>query len=303
MNNNWKVGLGFSLVTAVMWGLLPLALKTVLESMDPITISWYRFSVSAMIALLWYGYQRGAALKSMLCTRSWPLCLAAVLGLIGNYLLYVWGLDHINPAAAQILIQLAPLLLLIGSVMVFKEAFSMAQWLGVVGFSVGMLLFFHQRLNNIVLTSDDYLTGVGLLVAASLAWSVYGLAQKQLLAQYHAQDILLLICVSGTVLLWPLAQPRQIQHLDSGELALLAFCGVNTIIAYGSFGLAMSYWQASRVSAVITIAPLLTLAFAAGLNHWRLADIPTEPLDLLSSLGALLVVAGAAVAAFPKHRG
>ena len=63
-------------------------------------------------------------MKSLLFSRSWPLTLTAVACLLGNYLLYIWGLDHITPGAAQILIQLAPLLLLIGSVVIFKERFS-----------------------------------------------------------------------------------------------------------------------------------------------------------------------------------
>jgi drug/metabolite transporter (DMT)-like permease len=302
LTTNWKLGLGFTLITVAMWGLLPLALKSILQVMDPLTITWYRFSLSAVIALLWYGRQRGAQMKSLVFSRSWPLTLTAVACLLGNYLLYIWGLDHINPGAAQILIQLAPLLLLIGSVVIFKEGFSALQWLGVAGLCAGMLLFFHQRLNSIVLTSDAYLAGVALIVAAAIAWAVYGLAQKHLLANHDAKDILLLICLSGTVLLWPLAQPQQIRGLGLTELALLAFSGLNTIIAYGAFGLALSYWQSSRVSAVLPIAPLLTLLFTFGLNNFQYANIPAEPMDWLSSLGALLVVAGAAVAALPKHQ-
>jgi drug/metabolite transporter (DMT)-like permease len=299
---NWRLGLGFTLITVTMWGVLPVALKAILDVMDPITISWYRFSISALIALLWYGHKRGPALRSLLFTRHWALSLTAVTGLVGNYLLYIWGLDHLNPGAAQILIQLAPLILLFGSIVIFKEQFSALQWLGVVSLCGGMLLFFHQRFNNIALTSDAYLAGTGLIVAAAIAWAVYGLAQKQLLTEHHTKDILFLICLSGTFVLWPLAEPQQIQAMTTTELALLVFCGLNTIIAYGCFGLAMSYWQSSRVSAVLPIAPLLTLLFTFVLNHWQLADIPAEPMDWLSSLGALFVVGGAAVAALPKHQ-
>jgi drug/metabolite transporter (DMT)-like permease len=302
LSSNWKLGLGFSLVTVVMWSLLPLALKEVLKVMDPMTISWYRFSLSAMVALLWYGRKSGPALISLLTSRSWPLSLATVLGLVCNYILYIWGLNHINPGASQILIQLAPLMLLIGSVAIFKERFSAFQWLGVVSLSAGMLLFFHQRLTSAVVTNDTYLAGVALLVGAALTWAIYGLAQKKLLAQHHAKDILFLICLSGTVLLWPLAEPLKIRALNTTELALLAFCGINTIIAYGSFGLAMSHWQASRVSAIIPLVPLLTLLITSGLNHWNLADIAAEPLDWLSIFGALLVVTGAAIAALPKEK-
>jgi drug/metabolite transporter (DMT)-like permease len=302
MTTNWKLGLGFSLVTVIMWGLLPLALKSVLEVMDPLTISWYRLSVSALIALVWYGHSSGPALARMFSSGQWPLTLATVGGLVGNYILYIWGLDHLNPGASQILIQLAPLILLVGSVIIFKESFSLPQWLGVASFTAGLLLFFHQRLNNVVATDSGYVAGVVFIIGASLTWAVYGLAQKQLLLNnHHAKNILLLICLAGTVLLWPLAEPQQIQNLNATQLLLLLFCGVNTIIAYGSFGLAMSYWEASRVSAVIPLAPLLTLLFTFGLNHWQLADIPAEPMDWLSCLGALLVVCGAAAAALPKR--
>lgn len=300
MTTNWKLGLGFSLVTVIMWGLLPVALKAILDVMDPITISWYRFSLSALIAALWYGRRRRRELKQLAFGRHWVLSLAAVAGLIGNYVLYILGLNHINPGAAQILIQLAPLLLLVGSVAIFKERFSATQWLGVAVLCGGMLLFFHQRLNNVVLTSADYVTGLALIIGAAVTWCGYGLAQKQLLIeQHHAQDLLLLICVAGTLALWPLAEPQQIWRMDAVQLALLAFCGLNTIIAYGAFGLAMSYWQSSRVSAILPLAPLLTLAFTFVLNHWQLADMPAEPMDWLSSLGALLVVGGAIVAALP----
>lgn len=302
MITNWKLGLGFSLLTVLMWGLLPLALKAVLQVMDPVTISWYRFSLSALIALVWYGRRSGGALKQLVCGRQRMLSFTAIAALMCNYLFYVWGLDHINPGAVQILIQIAPLLLLFGSVLLFKDRLLLLQWLGVLGLVVGMLLFFHRRLTDMALTSDDYLVGVGLIVVAAIAWSIYGLAQKQLQTKHHAKDILLLICLGGTVVFWPLAEPLQIMALNPGELALLFFCGVNTIIAYGSFGLAMSYWDSSRVSAILPLAPLLTLLFTFGLNRWTGADIPFEPVDWLSILGACLVVAGSAVAALPKQR-
>jgi len=297
MTINWKLGLGFSLVTAVMWGLLPLALKRVLEAMDPVTISWYRFSVSAIIALAWFGLARGHELRRMLRTPHLPLSFVVISGLIGNYLLYIWGLEHINPGAQQILIQVAPLLLLGGSVVIFKERFSPRQWLGVAGLGIGLLLFFHLRMNRNVFTSESYFAGVGLTLAAAVAWSCYGLAQKQLLREFHAKDILLLICLAGTIFLLPFANPGQLLDLTAAEVALLAFCGLNTVIAYGCFGLAMTHWQASRVSAVITVAPLLTLLFTALLNRVTAGSIPAEPLDWLSYVGAVLVVSGAAATA------
>lgn len=302
MTTNWKLGLGFSLLTVFMWGLLPVALKVVLEVMDPLTISWYRFSISALIALLWYGHKRGAQLKQLLSREHRVLTLIAVLSLLANYLLYIMGLNRTTPSASQILIQLAPLLLLIGSVVLFKERLLGLQWLGVFILIGGMLLFFHLRLTDIIVTSDSYLAGIALIVAAAVMWCFYGLAQKKLQVVHNAKDILFLICITGTVLFLPLARPQQILALDTTQIAVLLFCGLNTIIAYGSFGLAMSHWESSRVSAILPLAPLLTLLFTAGLNRWTAASIPSEPMDWLGILGALLVVGGSAVAALPKRQ-
>ncbi|NND67745.1 MAG: DMT family transporter [Halioglobus sp.] len=297
MQTNWKLGLAFTLVTVLMWGLLPLALTAVLDAMDPITISWYRFAVSAAIALAWYGHRSGAALRRMIL--SWPLVLTAAGGLTGNYIFYILGLERTTPGAAQLLIQVAPLFLLLGSVWLLGERLSGFQWLGVGVLLAGMLLFFHSRIVSTTATSDTYVTGVLMLIAAAVLWALYGLAQKQLLGKFHAREILFMLCLGGTLLLLPLSEPRQVLSLDGVQLAVLGFAGLNTIIAYGAFGLAMSHWQASRVSAIIPLAPLLTLLFTEAVNRSGLATIPAEPLDWLSSVGALLVVVGAALAALP----
>ena len=45
--NNSAKGLTLAMVTAIMWGILPLALKSVLLLMDAYTITWYRFLFAA----------------------------------------------------------------------------------------------------------------------------------------------------------------------------------------------------------------------------------------------------------------
>lgn len=297
MSTNWRLGLGFSLVTAIMWGGLPISLKVVLGDMDSITVTWYRFVLSAAIALLWYGHRSIDAIRRLLKPPLWPLTLLAVAGLLLNYIFYLMGLDRTTAEAAQILIQLAPLLLLLGSVWLFKESFSGLQWLGVAGFSTGLALFFHQRLRDLAGVDESYLSGLFLLLLAAVTWTAYGLAQKQLIKQVKASDLLLLLYIAGTLCFLPGSSPLQIQRLDRLELMMLVFASLNTVIAYGSFGLAMTHWQASRVSAVITIAPLLTLLFVFLSNTLYPGFIQAETLDWMNWLGAVLVVSGSTLAA------
>ncbi len=283
-----------------MWGLLPLALKGLLEQMDTLTITWYRFSLSALIALIWYGHRSHHAIKNLLSKQHLGLMLLAISGLLINYLFYLLGLDHITSSAAQIVIQLAPLFLLLGSVAIFKERLSSWQWLGVFTFCIGILLFFHQRLNSAVATDEHYLTGIMYIIFSAIAWAGYGLAQKQLIKFESSSDILLILYIAGTLCFLPFSEPAQIINLNSLELGLLAFVSVNTIIAYSSFGFAITHWEASRVSAAITLTPLLTLLFVRLLNHWHPGYIEVEPMDLLSWFGGLLVVSGAITTALAK---
>lgn len=296
MSTNWKLGLGYSLVTAVMWGGLPIALKVILGEMDAITVTWFRFAVSAAIALAWYGRKSVPAVKRLLGRPLWPLTMLAITGLLANYVLYLVGLDHTTAEAAQILIQLAPLMLIVGSVWLFKESFSTLQWLGVIAFTLGLLLFFHHRLQALAGLDESYLVGLLLLLLAAASWAIYGLAQKALLSHVRADDLLLLAYIAGAFCLLPAASPGQIRQLDNPGLIMLAFAALNTIIAYSCFGKAMAHWEASRVSAVITIAPLLTLLFVIVGNAVNPGFMQAEPLDWINWLGAVLVVGGSTLA-------
>jgi drug/metabolite transporter (DMT)-like permease len=107
---SWRLGFALSLTTAVLWGLLPIALKVVLGSMDAWTISWWRLAVS-MAGLGAFLAWRGQLPRLQKAARSgWLLLGVALVTLVANYVLYLVALDHTTPSVAQIVIQLAPLL-------------------------------------------------------------------------------------------------------------------------------------------------------------------------------------------------
>ena len=68
--------------------------------------------------------------------------LIAGLLLTGNYGFYILGLEKTSAEATQVMIQLAPMLLLLAGLWLFKEQFTRTQWLGFIGFSLGLILFF-----------------------------------------------------------------------------------------------------------------------------------------------------------------
>lgn len=296
----WRLGLALALTTAVCWGLLPVALKIVLAEMDAWTITWYRFATAGAALGAYLAWRGRLPLPVRLTRRGWMLYAVALAGLLANYVLYLVSLGLTSPTVAQVLIQLAPMFLLFGGLVVFRERFAPLQWAGFAVLVVGLAAFFHDRLAEVFALGTQLGVGVVVMIAAALTWAVYGLAQKQLLTQLASEQVLVLLYVGATPLLLPPADLAQVFALDATQLWMLAFCCANTVVAYGCFAEALEHWEVSRVSAVVTLAPLVTLAAMQGATLAWPGSIQAERLSALSIAGALLVVGGAMLAALGK---
>jgi len=295
VSGRWKLGLVLALVTATAWGVLPVALKLVLEGMDASTITWYRFAVSALVLAGILAATRQLPSLRKLGRQNWLLLAAALAGLVGNYVLYLLSLHYASPAVAQVVIQLGPIFFLLGGLWIFRERFSTLQWMGLAALIIGFGFFFNRRLPELLDLSQGTGLGVVLIVIAALTWAGYALAQKQLLKQFGSQQILLLIYLGAVVVLLPVTHFGGILELNSLQTWLLAFTCANTLIAYGAFAEALEHWEVSRVSAVLALTPLITLANVWLVNRFAPGLLAHEGLNALSIFGALLVVAGSAV--------
>ena len=113
---------------------------------------------------------------------------------------------------------------------------------------------------------------------------------------------MLVIYGGCTLLFTPLAKPQTLFTLDSLHFGMLLFCGLNALIAYGAFAEALDHWEASRVSAVIALTPLVTLVSVWAVSLLTPTLIAPEHLTLLGLLGAILVVAGSVAIAIGKNK-
>ncbi len=282
-----------AMTTAVFWGALPIAMKQAVEVMDPFTIVWYRFITAAFGLGLFLAWRKQLPTISNLGRMSCVVLAIASIGLAGNFVLYNSSLKYLNPPVVQVIIQLAPVMLLVSSAWVFKEKLGRHQIIGVIALISGLILFFNERLIELFTSFSGYTLGVSLAVAAALVWVVYGLAQKWLLRQFSSAQILLMIYIICAVILTPMAQPQQILTMDNRQLGMLLFCCVNTLVGYGAFAEAMARWQASQVSAVITLTPLFTILFVDLASLAWPQYVATVSLNIWGYLGAMVVVSGA----------
>lgn len=299
-SGRWRLGLMLSLVTVFLWGILPIALTVVLQALDVYTVVWFRFLVAFTLLVTYLGITKKLPTLQQLRSASGKLLAIAIICLASNYVLFTQGLVLTAPANAEVLIQLATVLLGFGGLVVFRERYTLSQWLGVTVLTLGFALFFHAQLTNLVTAPSTYLLGSGLVVLAAAAWAIYALAQKQLLRSLSSPSIMLIIYGACALLFTPFAKVNTILTLDTIHLGMLVFCALNTLIAYGAFAESLEHWQASRVSAVLALAPIVTLISVWLTSAIAPSLIPAERLTLIGILGAVLVVAGSGTIALGK---
>ncbi|WP_026374753.1 DMT family transporter [Aestuariibacter salexigens] len=294
--------LGFllALLTATMWGALPVALTLTLQEMDSPTITWYRFLLAAVFVATWLAFRNKLPAFGTLSPRFYIVVFLATVGLVGNYILNLYGLLHINPETVQVLTQLAPFVLMMGGIVFYGERFTKLEGVGALVLFSGLLLFFNHNLELLFSGLNDYSIGVLFIIGAALTWAGYALVQKRLLKTVTSKQLTLLIYVFGALLLLPFASLSDIQQLNSLQFWALMFCCLNTLVAYGAFTEALHVWQAAKVSAVIALAPLFTfLAMEGAVRVWPNEFVASD-LDVWAYIGAAMVMIGSITAALGR---
>lgn len=300
LSGRWKLGLLLAASTATMWGILPIMLSGLLNTLDPITTTFFRFSLAAILITPYLIVRRRLVNRHKMTTLNLVIkLLSAGLLLTINYALYILGLEKTSAEASQIMMQISPVLLLLAGVWVFKEQFSLLQWCGFIIFFSGLIMFFSPRFDDVFISLSDYGIGLLMLIGAAVSWVGYAIIQKVLLREFNAEETMLVFYWIGALVFLPFSDFDTLGQLTSLQWLLLALCGFNTLIAYGCFSEAMVHIEVSRVSAVIAMTPLVTVSIV------QLIPIPgiiAEPLFLISLVGAVCVVGGSIITATCKSK-
>jgi drug/metabolite transporter (DMT)-like permease len=286
-----KKGIFFAVLTAVMWGILAIALKVAVEKVDPATIVWLRFLVAFSCLLAYQLYRNPAELK-MLKKPPLILILAAV-SLAWNYMGFMLGVKYAGPSNTQIIIQLGPVALVLAGIIFFKERISRQQAIGFVLASAGMIIFYEHQLSQLAGMEKEFSLGVVFTITGAIAWTIYAVFQKNLVMRFPATILNLFIFGLAVILYWPFIRFDSIAHLHWGYWILLVFLGLNTLISYGSLNLALRHTTTSTVSIILILNPVITLGFMALFTWMDVSWIEGEKFTWLSIGGAMVILTGA----------
>ena len=294
------IGLALGLTAALIWGTLPVMLKIVVRWLDVFTITWARFLVAGMLLLPFALGPRGLRSLPGLTRLSWAMLAASVVGLTGNYLTFMGGLRFVSPSTAQVVVQLSPMFMLLCGLLVFGERFGRRQWFGLAILLTGQALFFQPRLGVLLADVDREGFGVLLLVLAALLWGIYMVTQKQLLTDLKPEAILVVIYLVGAAFMLPWVDLPSLLRLSLPAAALLLAAGVLTMVSYLAFAVALHHAEASRVSVMFSLTPLVAVGEVALLARWRPGLMAPDELPFVSMAGAAAVVVGSALVALRR---
>lgn len=298
----WKLGAMLAAATMLLWSSLPVALKIALESMDPYTLTWYRFLAAGLVSGTWLVASGRVRRYAGVSRTGWVLLCVAALALTSNYVFYLLGLARTSPGNIQVIIQLGPVFLALGAMLIYGERYTAAQWIGFITLLGGLGLFFRDQLAALAGDIHIYAGGVVLIVLAAAVWAAYALAQKQILSELSSPLIMLFIYAGAVVLLAPFAAPAQLFALDWVHALAVAYCAFNTLAAYAAFSEALNHWEASRVGAILALTPLGTLLVVELLSGAWPAYVEPETISLVGIVGAVIVVVGSMTTSLGSRR-
>lgn len=298
MNSQTKGILSVSF-TALLWGVLAIAIKVAFQFIDSLTMVWFRFAFASAILLLYFIIKKP---KKLLIIKHFPISLLFAGICLGiNYLGFANGLNYTSPSTAQIVIQLGPILLAIAGIVIFKEKFNKKQLIGILLASAGLVLFYFNQLKAFA-SSSTYNKGFVWIIIAAITWVSYAILQKKLVKKHDPQLLNLFIYIIPAIMFIPISDFGVFSQLNIKQWLILTFLGANTLLAYGFLAIAFKHTQAYKVSIVLTMNPIITIVLMNILYHINYSAIQGEKLSYLSTTGAIMLICGAIIAIFFSHK-
>jgi drug/metabolite transporter (DMT)-like permease len=293
-------GILLAATTAIMWGVLAIALKIALNYIDSYTIVWWRFTASFLTLAVFMGIRNPRSLN-ILKRPPWLLLLAGLLLGI-NFIGFQQGVFYSGPAVTQIIIQAGPVLLALTGFLFFKEVVTTVRITGFILAAIGFFFFYQAQLESLP-SKTDLQTGVLWTLIGALTWTGYAIINKVMVRKTPPMQVNLILYGLPMLLYIPLADFGALFQFHSVAIWLLfLFLAFNTLLAYGSLSMALKYTEANKISIIVTLNPIITFILLEillwGNVHWF--DSPA--MAPLAYVGAIIVLAGAVLAVGARKR-
>ena len=300
MGNDNRKGALYAMLTASLWGFMAIILKVITYDLSPITVVWFRFAIAFLTLAAWTLIFRKSDFRIFLHPPF--LLFLAALFLALNYLGFIAGIRYVSPSSSQVFIQIAPVTFALSGIIIFREHVNWRHIAGFVLVLLGIGLFYSEQIRELAAGGEHFTLGMLLVLGGGLSWAVFATAQKALLKTIGPNQVHLFIFGANALVLLPMVKFAQLSGMPIENWYILLYLGLNTVLAYGSLAMAIKLTEATRVSVIITLNPIITFLTMAILTKMEVSWIEPESFSLLSFFGALMVLGGAILVIYAGWR-
>ncbi|MDV2682827.1 DMT family transporter [Alkalihalophilus lindianensis] len=279
------------------WGTNFVFSRMLVEYMPPLQLSFIRWTIASLVFLP-FVYKELRQHGPVLLKNWKVLTVMACTGVAGfNSLIYI-AIQYTTSINASLVNSLAPLLIVILSVLFLKETFSRIQFIGIIVSLLGVLIVITQgsfeRLLTLTFNRGDLIVLVGVF-----CWSVYSVVMKKYSGGLPKRPTFLVTMYIGMLGLFPFFlfertyAPVQITELPfeviGGVLYLAVFPSIVSFVCWNEGIIQVGPGKSSNFLHLIV---LFTAAIAV--------LIGAEKVTITQFVGGLAILTGVILASNPE---
>jgi drug/metabolite transporter (DMT)-like permease len=270
-------------ISLVLWGSAFAGVRSALTGYPPGELVLLRFLIASACLAAW------ALVSKMPMPRLRDLPGMAGLGLIGigcYQIAFTFGQQTITAGAAVLIITLTPVCMALFGTVLLGERLTLLGWLGtLISFGGIAIVSFGES------GGFKWSNGVGLVLLATLATSLFFVLQRPYLKRYTPFQMTAIGIWAGTALMaaiWLPGLVPAIRHAPAAATMSIIYLGVLPgALAYVTWAYALSRVPASLLGTSLYLEPPIAIAIAF---VW-LGELPPA----LTVLGGLVAIAGVVI--------
>lgn len=270
-------------ITVLLWGTLPSVSKLIINQLSPITATFYVSLTATATLFIINVIRRGFGFYRIYNIREHlRIACLGFLGLFCYTTLYYIGLEGLTSQVAGIINYMWPVMIVLFSCIILKEAFTVRKMAAMAVSFAGMVLICAQGIFGG--NAENSLGGMLCCFAAAVCYGLYSALNKK---YDYDQWIVLNTAFGVTALLSGIwcAFTSGFSQPDAAMIAGLLWVGVFVNgIAYVLWGIAINSGETAKVSILAYICPFLSLIFGRILLE--------EHISAMSFAGVILIIGG-----------
>lgn len=268
----------------LVWGSTFVVTKQAITEIPPLTLSFIRVSIGALVLLPFaiYRHRRSARTKPL------PWRAIAVLSCIGvaiYYLTFNLALSYTSASQGALVQSSIPAITALIAVVLLGERASLMRMMGVALSIAGVLIVFSGTATNGATSS---LSGNILMFISVIAWGIYtSLAKK--VADYDSVVMTACIIAGGALLLLPFAVVElngvRLPAISSGAWSGVLYLGaLASGAAYLVYNYSLRHMDAGQAGVFANLIPIVGVLSGIVVLH--------EPLSMRAVAGGIVVMLG-----------